>query len=542
MSKDETERGKPDSSGSTSGDPPTRERDALFLDSIVENIPHMIFVKDAEELRFVLFNRAGEELLGTSRDELIGCNDYDFFPEEQADFFTNKDRQVLARGTVHAIPEEPIDTPGHGRRYLYTKKIPIFGSDGQPQYLLGISLDITDRKFVEEELKRAKEAAEAANVAKGRFLANMSHEIRTPINGIIGMCDLLLTSDLSPQQLEYTETINASAEHLMTLIDDVLDLSKIEAGKLDLTSTPFQLRGFLDSGVRVLAYRAEDKGLSLNWHVDEAVPDRLIGDPVRLRQIVLNLANNAIKFTDSGEITISVALAEDESDAVTLRFEVKDMGIGISEEDQATIFDSFSQIDSSTRRRHGGSGLGLSICKQLCELMGGEIGVNSRSGQGSTFWFTAVFDKQQSDTEKAAPAAASTRTSDNSPASTEIKGRVLLVEDHVVNQKVALHMLRLLGYEATLAASGREALDAVAESSYDIILMDCQMPGMDGFETTQALRARESGVRTPIIAMTAHSMEGDRKRCLDAGMDDYMSKPVRMEILKETLQKWLQNE
>jgi PAS domain S-box-containing protein len=539
--------------------------------------------------------------------------------------------------------------------------------------VLAIVRDITKRKRLERDLIAAREAALDASRAKGEFLANMSHEIRSPMNGVIGMTGLLLETRLSPEQREYAETVRSSADALLTIINDILDFSKIEAGKLQFETLDFDLRESVEGVARLLAERAQAKGIEMVAMIDSDVPARLRGDPGRVRQVLTNLAGNAVKFTEQGEVVIRVSKQSETATHATLKFDVIDSGIGIPEQAQGRLFQPFSQADGSTTRRYGGTGLGLAISKQLVEMMGGRIGLTSAEGKGSTFSFTARFEKQhgagsapphrreleglsllvaaahQATREmvgsecahqamnvreatsgaqaletlreeaargapcrvavldlglgdmdglalareiKSDPAIASTRLvmltplgfkgdlareagieaivtkpvkqaqlldrlaelitgeepsagskgagAQPAPARDLSRARILVADDNLVNRKVALGQLRQLGYGAEAVASGPEVLEALEKRAYDLILLDCQMPEMDGYEVTAEIRRREgSGKHTPIVAVTAHAMEEARKKCLEAGMDDYLSKPVKVEALAAVLDRWV---
>ncbi len=864
-----------------------------FLNSVIENMPLGLFIKDAKTLEFIRWNKASEQQFGYSQEQVLGKTDYDLFHPEEADFFTQSDRQVLLTQQMADIPLETVQTPHQGMRLLHTRKVPIINQTNTPQYLMGISEDITDWVEAQEEiikqnqraqlfaeltikirqsldigeilqttveevrqvlhadraivfqlmadgtgivvkeavvetcqpllgnqitdtcfpttyleqykqgrvnaicdvesaeihpcyrdllrrigvksnlvvpllqrdapeeplrerlwglliahqcstprqwtqfetellqqlanqvsialsqaqllaeqtrisqklakqniiLAQMKQAAVAANRAKSEFLASMSHEIRTPMNGVLGMTGLLLATELNPQQKHYAQTIFSSAEHLLTVINDILDFSKLEAREMHLNPIDFELDECIESVVDLMVAPAQEKGLDLGICIDRNVPRHLFGDPARLRQILLNLVNNAIKFTEVGEVAIAVsAVCEDspskgadslppaQRNPVTLRFAVTDTGIGILPQDQTKLFQSFSQVDSSSTRQYGGTGLGLAISKQLVELMQGEIGVESELHQGSTFWFTVTLPVQQNPTKpensrgttlemeslkllvadesamhrqsvqhfadrwgitvdqvmdpqsalstlraaaamgtpyhallasvnllegdrsillqalKQEPNLATTRTialaqfnqraiaealaphwisayiikplrgsqfveslqqvlspqvavgdrpqgvsgdpfSDSAfslapPPLSPIK--ILIAEDHEINQQVIVSQLNTLGYHADCVNNGLEALDRLAREDYDLVFMDCQMPLKDGYEVTRELRQREGNRRhTIVIALTAHALNSDRHKCLEAGMDDYVSKPVLLEQLQSALDRWI---
>ncbi|HEX9734408.1 MAG TPA: ATP-binding protein, partial [Thermoanaerobaculia bacterium] len=399
---------------------------------------------------------------------------------------------------------------------------------GSGVVFVGTITDITERI-------RAQQAIEDANRAKSEFLANMSHELRTPVNGVLGAAKLLDKMELAAPAREYVDIIDSSSDSMLHLIDDILDFSKIEAGELTLESTPFSLRDALNPVLEIQSQAAAAKGIELRLTVSEELPDLVLGDPLRLRQVVLNLVANAVKFTAEGHVSIKVGPEGPSKRPAMIRFAVADTGIGIPPEALPRLFTPFSQADSSTTRKFGGTGLGLAICKRLVEAMGGRIGVESTPGPGSTFWFVIPLEPAE---VRGAPVGAA--SADGPSALTG--RRILLAEDNTINQLVATRQLQSLGYEVEVVGNGADALRALEEEDFDLILMDCQMPGIDGLETTRRIRSREPGdEHVPIIAVTAHAMPQDRDRCLAAGMDDYLAKPYVAQELASALRRWLSN-
>jgi PAS domain S-box-containing protein len=400
---------------------------------------------------------------------------------------------------------------------------------GEPVRATGVSLDISARKAYEQAMAEARDAAEAASRAKGDFLANMSHEIRTPMNGILGITELCLSTTLDDEQRQYMEMVHASARSLLGVINDILDFSKIEANKLEIEHIPLHLPQVLRHALNPLTLKARAQGLQLETDIGADVPEWLLGDPGRLRQVLLNLVGNAVKFTEAGSVTVSIRCQRPPPGPgghVPVRFGVKDTGIGIAPERLATVFDAFSQADTSITRRYGGTGLGLTISARLVHLMGGELRVHSRLHEGAEFWFELPLEVAQ------APELEGTDPVTDLPSGL----RVLVAEDHPVNQVVARKVLEHLGQQVTVVANGQLAVEACEQQRFDLVFMDIQMPVLDGFAATRRIRMHElsQGVRTPILAMTAHAMEGYRERCVAGGMDGFVTKPVdRKQLVQE---------
>ena len=649
-----------------------RESEQKFR-SLVETTSDWVWEVDQNGI-YTYASPKVRKLLGYEPEEVIGKTPFDLMPKDETERVAGI-FQVIIEKREPFLGLENANLHKEGQLVvLETSGVPIFDESGNFIGYRGIDRDITERKRSEEELRKAKEAAEAANRAKSEFLANMSHEIRTPMNGIIGMTELALDTELTAEQQEYLGMVKTSADSLLTVINDILDFSKIDARMLDLESIDFNLRDNLGDTIDTLALRAYEKELELAIHIHPNAPDALVGDVGRLRQIIVNLVGNAIKFTERGEVVVSVETEEQTEDEVCLHFAITDTGIGISAEKQRLIFEPFTQADGSTTRRHGGTGLGLAISAQLVEMMGGRIWVESEVGKGSTFHFTARFGLQKGVASKPLPVAVDlkdmrvlvvddnatnrrilqemltnwqmkptvvdsgqaaiaemkqavalsepftlvlldaqmpgmdgfavaerikqtpefasatimmlssaaqsgdtaryrelgiaayltkpikqsdlldaimtalgtpTEDEDKSPQVTRHllreSGRrlnILLAEDNIVNQKMAVRMLEKRGHTVVIASDGRETLATLEQQQFDVVLMDVQMPQMDGFEVTASIREKEkaTGAHIPIVAMTAYAMKGDRERCLEAGMDGYVGKPIKAQELFDAIE------
>lgn len=501
-----------------------------LLRTLMDNLPDAIYFKDRES-RFTRVNKAVAEVFGLSNPaQAVGKTDSDFFTAEHAQEAYGDEQGIIRTGELVLNKEEKETWPDGHVTWASTTKMPLRDASGNIVGTFGVSRNITERKRVEQELRNAKETAEAASRAKGEFLAVMSHEIRTPMNGIIGMTELALDTPLSREQREYLDMVKESADTLLTLINDILDFSKIEAGRLSLDVSEFDLQDTLSNTMRALAPRAEEKGLELTWETLPALPARLIGDPGRLRQILVNLVGNAIKFTERGEVDLRVEIESQEEDWATLHFCVSDTGIGIPREKQQWIFEAFTQADSSTTREYGGTGLGLAISTRLVKLMEGRIWLESESNKGSRFHFTAKFGVMKGPQLQPAPLAKG-----------NLQGTpVLVIDDNATNRRILEDMLKGWSMQPTLVDRGHEGLVALRRARdmgkpFPLILLDAHMPGMDGFMVVEKLKEDPVLAGSAILMLTSAGQRGDAARCRELGISAYLIKPVRQSELLEAI-------
>ncbi|MDD2721507.1 MAG: ATP-binding protein [Gallionella sp.] len=523
-----------------------------LLNSVVENIPNMIFLKRASDLRFELFNRAGETLLGYDRADLLGKNDYDFFPRSQAELFIRKDRDVLAQTEVVDIPEEVIAT-AHGERILHTRKLALRDPSGNPQYLLGISEDITERKRAETELTRykdnlelevqqrttelvlARDAAETANKAKSVFLANMSHELRTPLNAILGFSNLMRKGSALPrEQRDSLDIINRSGAYLLNLINDVLEMAKIEAGRIELEHLPLDLGAMVRDVADMMQLRAREKGLRLLVEQSSELPRYIKGDEARLRQVIINLVGNAVKFTEQGGITVRFGLKPHVMPP-RLLIEVEDSGVGIKPEDQQKLFEPFVQVGELAAQK--GTGLGLAITRQFVQLMGGAINLESTPGVGSIFRVELPVSMVEAGEVRKVDALVMGHVTGVAPGQPEY--RILIVEDQLENQLLLKQLMENIGLPVKLAENGEQGVQLFQSWQPHLIWMDRRMPVMDGMDATRCIRELPGGHQVKIVAVTASAFTEQREEMLRAGMDDFVRKPYRFSEIYECLAKQL---
>ena len=516
------------------------QRKTRLLEAAIVNAKDAVIITDGnlDNPKILYVNEAATRISGYSAEELIGNS-----PKMLQGTGTNVQTLTQLRETLEqgrSFKGELLNYTKSGKSYWLDISIaPVRDEYGNVTHFAAIERDITERKAFEKEMQINREAAEVASRAKGDFLANMSHELRTPMNGIIGLSELLTEMDLGEEKKELAEAINSSSRNLLILLNDILDLSKIEAGELTLETIPFDTRRAVRQTVDLLKPIASRKGVVLESTINPIVPDRILGDPARLQQIMNNLISNAIKFTEVGYVRIDVSSSRDKAGDPEIHIRVEDTGMGIPDDKREMIFHKFTQADVSTARKYGGTGLGLAITKQLVDMMGGQISFDSAEGKGTTFYVTIPIEVAQDGEDQLAE-----HITKKIEKPINKKAHLMVVDDHPVNLLFMRKVLKKLGFDnVDEAQSGKEAVDLTEKKAYDLIFMDCQMPEMDGFEASTIIREREELIGDiKIIAVTADAMKGARERCLDSGMNDYISKPVDIEKLKSVLGEWIPGE
>lgn len=510
------------------------QAEQTFLQTIIDAIPDFIFFKDKNSL-YLGCNRAFAEQMHTrSRETLVGLSDFELQQSsELATYFNRTDREAMESGNTVKF-EVSLPFQDQKQRQLEVIKTPFHNKTGQIMGVIGVARDITERHRYQQELEEARQHAESANRAKTQFLANMSHEIRTPLNGVLGVAQLLAMSDLTQEQHEYLALLQSSGESLLAILNDILDLTKIEADMLQLAPEPFSLTELLESVAKLHRHLCRQKGLALILESSPDLPAAVIGDPLRIKQILFNLLGNAVKFTHQGSVSLRCQVMDSSADQITLQFQVCDTGIGISQEDQERIFRPFEQADSSNTRKYGGTGLGLAICQRLTRLMGGSLSLESTPGQGSCFMLSVAFTPALLDQTDS-----SRQTDDQSDAGTRTPLTILVAEDNDINRFFVAKLVRQMGHQALEAENGRQALELLSHQPCDLVVLDIQMPVLDGTQTLQEIRKQDALLKrhTPVIALTAHAMSDDQERFLQQGFDDYLSKPLRIHSLAAIISK-----